>query len=182
MAHGYIHRRHPEINVKLLLGQKAFQYQRATTTGISLTGTATTGIVLGGTETTGIATSGTGVKRFGLISTKETATTTDAYDLSFKLTHTNNAALTAGRLSAMFINLEPKAGVDAYKIVGAEISSYLGTATVSGPVTGLYVETQGGTTLGSDYYSLYVYADPDAVPVGSSAVMRLKNNPGAIID
>lgn len=104
--------------------------------------------------------------------------TTGGLDAGFKTTWANEIAITSGRLCAMSINCEPKAATDAYKVIGAEICTYLASDVVvsNGPIHGLFVETQGGGTIASDFYSLYVYAAPSAVPSGSSAVVRLENN------
>jgi len=119
----------------------------------------------------------TGAPMDGVFSSALVAAATGAYDAGFKYTYANRQAITSGRLCAMSINCEPLNGEDALKVVGGEICTYLGaTVEVSGAVHGLFVETQGGGTLSSDFYSLYVYAAPSAVPGGSSGVMRLENN------
>lgn len=106
-----------------------------------------------------------------------TASTTGAYDAGIKYTYTNTVAITSGRLCGMSINVEPVTILDTKKVVGGEVCTYLQSGgVVSGTVHGLFVETQGGGTLSSDFYSLYVYAAPSAVPGGSSAVIRIENN------
>lgn len=150
--------------------------------GLVLSGDATTGITLSGTITTGISVSNT-VAKYASISTKCTGATGDGstYGASFKIAHTNAVAITSNRLCAMSINCEPANTVDAYKIVGAEVCTYLPAATVvSNAVHGLFVETQGGGTLGADYYSLYVYSAPGANPTGDSACVRIESNPSTI--
>lgn len=150
--------------------------------GIKLSGDATTGINITGTIPTFISVANT-VAKFASVSTKCTGATGDgsAYGASFKLAHTNAVAITSNRLCAMSINCEPANTVDALKVVGAEICTYLAAATVvSGVVHGLFVETQGGGTLGSDYYSLYVYSAPGANPTGDSACVRIESNPATV--
>ena len=106
-----------------------------------------------------------------------------AYDAAFKLTTANTVALTSGRLCGISINVEPLAATAAYKVVGAEICTYLASnTTVANQVHGLFVETQGGTSLASDWYSLYVYSAPGQAPSGSSYVVRLEHNSAVATD
>lgn len=150
--------------------------------GIVLDATTTTGITLSGTITTGISVSNT-VAKYAAISTKVTGADGEGstYGASFKIAHTNTVAITSNRLCAMSINCEPADSLDALKIVGAEVCTYLPSATeVSTTVHGLFVETQGGGTLGGDYYSLYVYSAPGANPTGDSACIRVESNPSTI--
>ena len=119
----------------------------------------------------------TGAPMAGVFTSSLPGATPGTYDAGFKYTHTNAQAITSGRLCAMSINCEPKDVVDTLKVVGGEVCTYLqATGVVSGTVHGMFVETQGGGTLGGDFYSLYVYAAPSAVPSGSSAIVRLENN------
>ncbi len=96
---------------------------------------------------------------------------------AFKLTTANTVALTSGRLCGISINVEPLATTNCYKAVGGEICTYLASDVVTtGSVHGLFVETQGGGTIGGDYFSLYVYSAPSCTPTGDSAVVRLESN------
>ena len=103
-----------------------------------------------------------------------------AYDAGFKITVANNAAKTGGRICAASLNCEPKDAVDAYKVVGGEVCTYMASSvTVTGAVHGFFCEMQGATSIGSDCYSLYVYYAPSCVPSGSSAAVRIENNTSA---
>ena len=89
----------------------------------------------------------------------------------------NDAARTAGTLKGFSFNVEPLAAVDAYAVVGGEVCTYLASTVITtGAVHGLFVETQGGATIGGDFYSLYVYSAPSCTPSGDSAVVRLESN------
>lgn len=99
------------------------------------------------------------------------------YDAGFKIVYSNSAAVTSGRTCALSINLEPTDAIDAYKVVGAEVCSYLASSVeTTGSVHGLFVETQGGGTIGSDWYSLYVYSAPSCTASGSIAAVRIEQN------
>lgn len=95
---------------------------------------------------------------------------------------TVDATRTAGTVKAMSVNIEP-ATYEAYAVIGAEVCVYAGAAALTGSMHGLFVESQGfSTSIGGDWYSLYVYSAPGAAPSGSSAVARFDHNSAVATD